>query len=213
MVPADLSDWGAGITPPAGAELLVDPVTGRVLLVNPGKPVDKTHYTALFGPLGAGAYNRSATIDPDPDTIFGQADPNNSGPIHLPQLPAAGTCEWPDSRTYSLSLPADGKIANVSQLVLQAANQVRPLLRLERPDGGLEWVITAKPMTDPDNETRTLVIDGLWLGIRNAAAVQAALPPGSPEPAPVTAILALDGVFNKVTLRNATLDPAASSRR
>ena len=215
VVPADLSDWGSGISAPAGAALFVDPARGRVHVLSPaaGKLIDRLHVTALFGPLGAGVYDRSSTVLQNPDTVFGMANAAQAidpGPIAMPALLTSGVCEWPDSRTYVLTTPNDGKIANVTALTLQARNDARPLLRLERPDGGLEWVITAEPIVNPANEIRTLVIDGLWLGIRDKTAAPTPLPVGATAPAPVTAILALDGVFNRVTLRNVTFDPGGT---
>jgi len=210
VVAADLSNWGSGIAAPAGSALMIDPTTGRVVMINAGRLIDKMHITALFGPLGAGVYDRSATVNQNPTTIYGQATPavrNNPGPIGIPALPTSGICHWPDSRTYDLKHPPGGQITGVTDLTLQAADGARPLVRLERKDGGLEWVITARPIANPTTETRTLTIDGLWLEIRNTAAVPTPLALGQTEPAPVTAVLALDGVFNTVTLRNVTLDP------
>src|SRR5262249_38519250 len=160
VLPVDLTAWGSGITTPIGTALMIDPATGRAVLVKSGKLVDRTHFVALFGPLGAGTYDRSATVDPNPTVIFGQSNPLQGidpGPINPPALPTSGTCEWPDSRTFNLKQPNDGKIADITELTLQAHNGMRPLVWLERPDGGLEWVITAKTITDPDNETRSLV--------------------------------------------------------
>jgi hypothetical protein len=210
VLPADLSAWGSGIAAPAGSALMIDPKTGRVVMIKTGRLIDKMHITALFGPLGAGVYDRSETVEQNPTTIYGQtpaAVKNNPGPIAIPALPTSGICQWPDSRTYSLTTPAGGNIIDITDLTLQAANGARPLVRLERSDGGVEWVITAKAIANPATDARTLTIDGLWIGIRNAAAAPTALSAGQTEPTPVTAVLALDGVFNRVTLRNVTLDP------
>ncbi len=97
--------------------------------------------------------------------------------------PGDGVTEIKDSATY---YPVHS-IDHVKGMVLQAANHCRPYLHWEPPAGstsGSDWVFDTSA-----NEDAELTFDGLWIGVSDKER------------------LVLRGNYEKVTIRNSTLDP------
>src|SRR5690606_13987620 len=82
---------------------------------------------------------------------------------------------------------------DVEEYRLQADNHTRPYVI--REDASLTWTVTSGGTPG----TRNLVFEGLWLGIRHAAAEEGTEPP--------QAKLILAGVWDRVVIRHCTLDP------
>ncbi|MFI0848329.1 hypothetical protein [Mesorhizobium sp. IMUNJ 23232] len=213
---ADLSAWDA---PPLGSPLtvgvdaVVDPARGRVILRSNESLMPQTWHYGQFDHVGAGGHERRSRVSANGTPIASaQAD---RGPIVLAPLAATGVFTFQDSRSYTMA--ATG-IANVETLNLQANDFQRPYVRLVLPDGDDEFVISAKPQNaalgadDPANR-RTLILEGLWLGIDNATPHTQALV-NAPDPvAPVPRSLVLDGNFHRVELSNVSIDPGGERAR
>jgi hypothetical protein len=131
-------------------------------------------------------------------------------PVTLPSEAPGGVVEFRDSKTYN----AQEDVAGITTLTVQAANLERPYVRRIAGDAG-EWTWTAKPKVavavgqpEPSSNLRTLTLSGLWIGIENESAA-----PGPAPCPPVPAALVLDGVFDRVVIRNCTLDPGGEKVR
>ena len=171
-----------GVTVP-GFDAIVDPVRGRFELaaapaVPAGVRVDYTVGTG--GPIGAGGQDRRGTITDAPTVVLPAAAPDGTlAPANLPvdvvTSRVAGVLEISDSATYDVL----GAPTNIEALAIQAANFERPYLRLDE-----DWVLTASPVVEA-----TLVLDGVWIGSREDAAI------------------VLRGAWHEVIVRNSTLDP------
>jgi hypothetical protein len=124
--------------------------------------------------------------------------PADPGPVTI-AIPRAGEHELASSRTY---LTIDD-LTDVTTLTLQAANLERPYVVRRVADGELlRFTITAEARPPGDDSPRTLVIDGLWLGIDVETPITA------PPPCPVVeAELVIDGVWDRVVLRHVSCDP------
>ncbi|MEM9194914.1 MAG: hypothetical protein AAGF12_37390 [Myxococcota bacterium] len=144
----NLDGWTA--TAP-GKVVIVDPERGRFALSSPPPSsieVRATYHYGAPGPLGAGGYDRRASLGPADLTvpIAGAA----GGPIVAGNFSTDGVTEIADSATY-------GPVTNPApfdRLIFQAANFERPYLRLAST---LEFTSLG---TDAE-----LVLDGLWFGI------------------------------------------------
>ena len=168
----DLSAWTANVV---DKEIVIDPERGRLFFVSgppPASLVVSTYY-GFSGVIGAGTYGRRATLQP----VVGPPI-QGGGAITAAAINANGATEVGDSATYS---PVASK-TGVQNLVIQAADQQRPYLRL-----AADWVLDTGVNVDS-----TLVLDGLWLGADGAFAV------------------VLRGDWRLVTIRNATLDPGGT---
>ncbi|MBK9036235.1 MAG: hypothetical protein IPL61_34160 [Myxococcales bacterium] len=175
----------AGFTATAAfVDLLVDPVRGRgKLLAAPADPDDvRVAYAyGLGGAIGAGTYDRRATVIDAPERVVVAAT-GAAGTIVAADFPTdlatgnlVGATELPDSGTYDVTADA----VDVERLIVQAANFTRPYLRLAG-----DWTLTAAAGLEA-----TLALDGLWLGARAPAAI------------------VLAGAWSRVELRGVTLDP------
>nr|AWJ66043.1 hypothetical protein [uncultured bacterium] len=208
IIGADLRPWLAGGIP---GEIIVavDPLRGRCQSVDPVPAVERlfirrAHY-GMHIAVGAGTHERSAGLVDGAATLPAGGAPGLPGDaVALAVLPNSGEHQIEDSRTYELVTP---ELADVTELQLQAGPFERPYLRIEPDDGGDTFTITALAKLDPA-DPRTLTIDGLWFGIT---------PEGLgpvPEPAPVVpARIVLDGIWDRVTLCNITLDPGGERAR
>lgn len=165
-------------------DLLVDPVRGRgkalVALADP-TAVRVDYAYGFGGDLGAGTYDRRATVVDAPEVVI-PAAVGAAGALAAADYPAdlltgnlIGVLEIPDSGTYDVTADA----VDVERLTIQAANFARPYLRLAG-----DWTLTAAAGLEA-----TLALDGLWLGARAPAA------------------LVLAGTWHRVELRGVTLDP------
>ncbi len=139
---------------PADLDLLVDPVRGRGKLLAPAAvpATARVRYGYGFGgAVGAGTYDRRATVVDVPDQVVASGGTVTVGPA------VVGVTELPDSGTYAVAAAA----VAVEHVTIQAANFARPYVRLAG-----DWVFTATPGLEA-----TLVLDGLWIGARVAARI------------------------------------------
>ena len=222
ILPASLDDWGASLLPAAEKRLVIDPERGRFLLLQDPAPEESVfvpiYQYGFSGEVGAGTYDRRGFVATDGVTDLPDGGPADPGPVTGFGLPTDGNHQFVNSKTYEPDAPPGNVVADVDQLCLQAADRQRPYVRLI-PDGGAsEWGFTAlaKPLggdpEDPENQ-RLLTLEGLWVGI-----VPSPLAPqvvaGPEEPCdPVPATLVLDGVFDRVIIRHATIDPGGEIAR
>ena len=218
-IAANLEAWGAGLGPPAGRILAIDPEHGRFrLLVSPPagtRVFVPVHFTGLFGPLGAGTYDRAPASGAAALPDGGIANP---GPVTGFALPVSGVHRFTTSKTYRLDSPPGGTMTGITQLELQAADRTRPYIRLTPQGNGDRWTFRAQPKPagqDPNlpANRRTLVIDGLWLGILPALLATQNVLDAETLAAPVATTIAIDGVFDQVVLRHCTLDPGGEQAR
>ncbi|HTJ46390.1 MAG TPA: hypothetical protein VL463_30000 [Kofleriaceae bacterium] len=184
MSAAGLDPW----TPPdPDHDLLVDPVRGRFSLASapPIATAVRVDYVAGFGGgLGAGGTDRRKGLIDAPDVTVPAAPPGG-GTIDAAIFPVdpittnvVGSVEVPDSATYGVT----GDPSEIERLVIQAANFERPYVRISD-----DWIFTAAAGVGA-----TLVIDGLWIGARPAAA------------------LIVRGAWTEIVLRHVTLDPGGT---
>ena len=196
---ADLGDWSAH---DVDAEVLVDPARGRMkFLTGPpdnGQRVDC--HVGFAAEIGAGPYDRSATLHPTspehPALTQGQT-------ITPSDYPVDGVLKIGDSSTFE-SVPSPSE--PVQRLTVQAANWQRPYLILNDP-----WTVQAADQVESEPEAPVeLIVDGIWFGARNVLVRTAA--PKLPDGPWVSewrseAEVVLRGHFSRVTLRHVTLDP------
>jgi hypothetical protein len=186
---ANLSSWASnGIDVPANAQAVLDPQTGRVMTREAENTLMATvlHY-GFPAEIGAGTYDRRFYVDTTGVTTISNGDPS-PGPIALPAPAVNATEEIVDNKTYTIS----GNYDLLEEYRLQARNGMRPYV--VRSSEALTWTIKAADKPG----TRTLVLEGLWIGIQD------------PTPAvgdPPEAKLILDGVWDQVVIRHCTLDP------
>jgi hypothetical protein len=176
MSAGDLAAWDP---PGSDFDLVVDPVRGRFVLA--GALLDpasiRVDYTVgTGGPIGAGGQDRRATVADVPDIVVPALVIANA---HLPVDPVTlrvdGITEIPTSATYAVTAVP----SSIEALVIQAANFERPYIVIDA-----DWIFTAASGIEA-----TLVLDGLWIGSRNDAAI------------------VLAGAWHEVTIRSSTLDP------
>jgi hypothetical protein len=177
VVAGDLGDFT--LTVP-DKDAIVDPERGRFKLLQaiapPSAGARVAYHYGRPGPIGAGTYDRSDFVAPPPKTLFPAATVG-SQQIAFPAGALSGVFEVVDSATYS---PIDD--VDVTALVLQAADQERPYVRLQA-----DWIVTA-----PGPAEATLDVDGLWFGAEGAFAI------------------VLRGPWTRVAFRHATLDPGGT---
>ena len=159
-----------------GKRLVVDPERGRLQFFGaaPAAGCTVTYHYGFSGEIGAGSYSRRAAEGRVPDAHL-QA----GGQINAAQLANSGVTQIDDSRTYG---PVADKL-QVTDLVLQAANQQRPYIRLAK-----DWILRTPAAGDAH-----LVLDGLWLGSSGPFAV------------------ILRGDYETVTIANCTFDPGGDT--
>jgi hypothetical protein len=206
----NLSEWNL----PAGLSFraVVDPHLGRLMLVEAlaaGERlyVPRYHY-GFPAEIGAGTYDRSASVSRDPATAFpnGGTDP---GPVTGFALPANGTHGFVNSKTYRPDAPAGNRLSGIENLWLQANDRQRPYVMLAPDGGATEWVFEAAATGD----RRCLTLEGLWLGVTPLGIPDQVLPDPADPCAPVQTVLAIDGVFDEVRIRHCTLDPGGERAR
>jgi len=211
----DLSVWETIDPDPwPWARAVVDPARGRVFLRSaPGAGqsfyIPRHHY-GMFEKIGAGTYDRDASLEASGLIALPLAPPpmSNPGPIVGFDLPGTGAgtpagtgiYQMSDSRTYLHTQGAG--MTTTGDLTIQAGNGERPYVVLNLDNGTTRWVI------DADNDGDTLVLDGLWLGL---------MPDGhgpTPDPGlPAGGELVIAGDFETVILRHMTLDPGGFRAR
>jgi len=221
VVAASLPDWEAGFNPETYVVAAIDPDNGRIIPgpAHQAAPLfcDRLHIS-VFDLIGAVGQRHLSTALPPADTTLpaGPTGPGggftDAGPVPavLP-APLIGTTRFTTSRTYDIALPASRNFAGITQARLDASDGARPFVRLRPAAGTLDITFTAAAPVP--GEKRTLVIDGLWLGmLAETFAPQGLLDPSDPV-TPIVARVILDGDFDQVTLRHVTLDPGGEQAR
>jgi hypothetical protein len=221
VIAANLDDWQGGLVLEPHIALAIDPHSGRMI---PGpaliaQPVftDKLHI-GIFDKVGAiGMRHDPAPLSaPDSTLLAGPTGANGgftgAGPVAVTlPAPLTGVRRFATSRTYEPTLPPGRNFSGITNARLDAADGARPYIRF-RPDAATMDItfIAAAPVA---GETRTLEIDGLWIGMMAAVIAPEVLLAPSDYATPVVARIVLDGDFDEVTLRNATLDPGGERAR
>lgn len=189
---ADLSAWDDIDAGTPWILALVDPATGRVRTDE--TLVSQRYYEGRFAPVGAGSHDRQAglAVDAGPAAPVVAIPP---APANY-QFPTSGIHQFNDSQTYSYA-PGTGLTLD-GDLQVQAANGERPYIRIPAAAAA-----PALPqfVIDADQAGRDITLDGLWLGLIEGLNV------GQAGTTPVAADIVLSGGFNRVCLRNMTLDP------
>jgi hypothetical protein len=183
--------------------VIADPRLGLALTpsVNPIlAPV--LHYGAP-GEIGAGTYDRRFDIvTEDVHVLSDGGDDIGPIPMTIPSL-LAPVDQVADSKTYN----PGSDLGGLEDYRLQAENFQRPYLLRSIAAAPLLWKFTAA-LKDPPTELRHLVLEGLWLGIEDADQAEV------PNPTlPVEAILAFEGVWDRIEIRHCTIDPGGEKIR
>lgn len=196
---ANLAGWNVNAP---GKIVLIDPDRGRFLFPDgvPDDPFSVSYYYGFPGEIGAGSYERRLFLREKPDiirthsqrgelqnnglyTFTNLTDPGRRLQLAAEDLDNDGVTEIRDSATYT---PISDKLS-VRNLTLQAANQERPFLLLERESYdslGANWVLNTA-----SNEDSTLTLDGLWIACSEDEQI------------------ILRGDYEQVIIRHCTLDP------
>ncbi|MBD3276536.1 MAG: hypothetical protein GF372_14570, partial [Candidatus Marinimicrobia bacterium] len=196
---ANLESWNIGAPDKI---ILIDPERGRILFPDgvPADPLTAKYHYGFPGEVGAGSYERRLFLKDTPDiirthdergelqnsglyTFTTLTDPQRQLLLDADDLHNEGVTEIRDSATYT---PVSDKL-NVRDLTLQAANQERPYLFLEKDvyeNLGFNWVLNTSA-----NEDSLLTLDGLWIGCNEDEQ------------------LILRGDYEQVIIRHCTLDP------
>jgi len=184
---ADLDVWDDIDVGTPWIRVLVDPATGRVRTDD--DLASLSFHEGRFGRVGAGSHDRASDL-----TAAAPAPLGGPGQVSGFTFPTAGEHQINDSMTYAhqvnTGLTLDG------DLHVQAADRERPYILIPATVPAVpRWVI------DADQDGRDLTLDGLWLGmIRDTD-------PDAEGADPVLCEIVLQGGFNRVCLRNVTLDP------
>lgn len=221
VVGADLTTWGAGVTVEQDRRALADPARGRVLLTEPVASGEALfglrHHVGMVSPVGAGTYDRAASLSPDAEVtgalptgaVDGDGFFTDPGPVTGVTLPTAGVHRVPTSKTYEPDLGPTQLWSGIGPLSLEAADGERPLLRFVPPAADRTVTIEAAAVGDPPN----LVLDGLWLALQPPDLAEVPLAAEN-DPCPVVpARIVLDGTFRHVVVRHCTLDPGGERAR
>ena len=183
---ADLVDWADAAVTDAWVALLLDPARGRVRLTaapGAGEALRSrlVHY-GIFHPVGAGTHSRQRTVPaPDPAAVQGLT----------PVWATIGGNRMLDSSATYAPTAAGGAITVDADSVIWATDRHRPYVRLAPPAGQREIRIS------PGAPGRSIEINGLWIGmVLNGVA-----------PDPDLAEIVFDGQWQRITLRDVTLDP------
>src|SRR4051812_35100886 len=142
---ADLATWGAGVSVEPDRRALIDPARGRVLLTG-AIPAGQAlfahlHHVALADALGAGSFDRVATLAPDSAVTAtlpaGATDAEgfftDPGPVDPVTLPTSSVVRVPTTKTYLPDLGASQNWALDGPLTLEAADGERPYVRFAPP--------------------------------------------------------------------------------
>jgi hypothetical protein len=208
----NLSTW----TLPPGLPFtaIIDPLTGRLTLVNPLAGNDQLYvprYNYGFSAdLGAGSYDRSASVRTEAVTLFPKGG-NSPGPVTGFTLPTDGTHSFANSKTYRPDTPPGNRLSGIEDLWIQADDRERPYITLVPENNEREWIFEAAPKANDD--VRCLTLDGLWLGVNPDGIPDEVLADPDDACTPVEAVLAIEGEFDRVVIRHCTLDPGGERAR
>ena len=209
----NLSEWT--IPPGLFFVAIVDPHTGRLMLVNPLAGDDRLyvpryHY-GFSADLGAGTYDRSASVRTESVTLFPDGG-NDPGPVTGFALPADGTHGFVNSKTYRPDTPPGNRLADIEDLWIQADDRERPYITLVPENNAREWIFEAAAKVN-DDDVRCLTLDGLWIGVNPDGIPDEVLADPADPCTPVEAVLAIEGEFDRVVIRHCTLDPGGERAR
>jgi hypothetical protein len=142
-------DGAAPVAP--GKDLVIDAQEGKMLFLNgaPADPVTADYYYGFPGPIGAGGYDRAASIVPPTIAVLNGGGPIPAGALDPGTAAGIGVTQFGDNSTWT-----NPSIAPVFNAVIEAANLRRPYIRL-----AADWTITAAGGT-----RASLTIEGLWIG-------------------------------------------------
>lgn len=219
VLAADLDDWT--VTPEDHVAVVVDPERGRVIegpaFAEQPLFADRLHL-GIFDAVGAVGLRVGGGALPPADSTLpsgatgGGGGFTSAGPVAVTlPAPLIGTHRFDTSRTYEPALPAGRTYSGITQARLDAADGTRPHVRFRPGAGTLDLTFTAAAPVE--GETRSLEIDGLWLGLLAETISPEAVADPSDPATPVTARIVLDGDFDRVTLRHVTLDPGGERAR
>ena len=184
IVAGNLSDWTDWTANAPNKRWVIDPERGRFLfLVDEPEPfgdVTVSYHYGFSGEIGAGTYDRPGIEDVTPHDQI----MSGGGDIQTDSITDNGVTEIDDSKTYDLIRDGTDEI-NVVDLTLQAASRQRPYIRL---NSNCEFTT----VLDAD---AILILDGLWIGNISNNGGHAII---------------LTGDYEKVVVRNCTLDPGGS---
>jgi hypothetical protein len=184
---ANLSAWGEnGLSLPPNVSMVVDTERGRVISRDEFIAIARVLHYGFPAEIGAGAYDRR--FDLETATVVLSDGGTSPGPIALPAPTATAVEEITNNKTYTIG--ADYSL--LQQYRLQASNFKRPYV--VRSVEGLTWTVSSAA-----DGTRTLVFEGLWLGIVDPT-------PVADDPPPLAKLI-IDGVWDQVVIRHCTLDP------
>jgi hypothetical protein len=145
-----------GSTPSVpGKDLVIDADKGKMLFVNgaPAGPVMADFYYGFPAPIGAGGYDRAASILPPTVAVLNGGGAIPAGAIDPGTATAAGITQFGDNSTWTS--PSIGPVFNA---IIEAGNLRRPYIRL-----AADWTITAAA-----GVRASLTIEGLWIGAAGA---------------------------------------------
>jgi hypothetical protein len=136
-----------------GKDLVVDVEKGTLLFLNgaPAHTVTTDYYYGFPGPIGAGGYDRAASVMAPTAAVLSGGGPIAAGALDPGTAIGPGITQFGDNSTWtSPSIPP------VVNAVVEAANLRRPYIRL-----ATDWTMTAA-----SGARASLTIEGLWIGGR-----------------------------------------------
>ncbi|MGH6612689.1 hypothetical protein [Sphingomonas sp.] len=218
---ASLTDWQAGLTLDPYIALAIDPDSGRMVrgAAITANPVFTTRlHLGYFDAIGAIGLRHEPQKLPTPNLVVspGATGPNagftNPGPVGMTfPAPLVGVTRFTTSRTYRPILPAGRNFSGITQARLDAEQGARPFVRFLADSATLDITFTAAPAVA--GQTRSLIIDGLWIGLLASTVVPEVLADAGDAATPILSRIILDGDFDEVIIRNATLDPGGERAR
>jgi hypothetical protein len=194
---------------------VVDPHLGRLMLVNPLTGGERfyipRHHYGFSADLGAGTYDRAASVRTEGVTAFPDGG-NDPDPVIGFALPAEGTHSFTNSKTYRPDTPPANRLSNIEDVWIQADDRERPYITLVPGNNEREWIFEAAPKVN-DSDVRSLTLEGLWLGLTPGGIPDEVLPDPTSACTPVETVLAIEGIFDRVVIRHCTLDPGGERAR
>jgi len=189
---ADLDSWDNIDAGTPWVDGLVDPARGRVRTDD--DLTSLRFYEGRFAPVGAGSHDRRADLTAE--------SPVALGGITNFEFPTEGNHQINDSQTAVYRFNTG--LTLTDNLHVQAANNERPYIRIPAEPSGAN---PPRFVIDAGANGRNLTLDGLWLGMINGIDAMAQ---GASR---TLCEVVLTGGFNRVCLRNMTLDPGGWQAR
>ena len=170
---ADIPNAWALVSPAKNKRLVIDSEKGRFLFIGAAvSEVTATYHYGFSADIGAGTYSRKLIKN----TKFPILEVENGVSLTAVKLNnGEGITQIKDNKTYE-SIDNLGAVIN---LTLQAANKVRPFIKLKK-----NWLLTG-------DTNAQLILDGLWIGSQGNKNWS----------------IILKGTYDCVTIKNCTIDP------